>query len=106
MCPQCSPSRMRWPHDHLPPRSGARAGDPVSPLSGPVLASAALVSSPALWAALVDQTMSPETAFVRYLVCVGLVWAAFSAFAMLVGPAPHWSAEPTAASSMQEFETN
>ncbi len=65
----------------------------MSPLSGPVLAGAALVSSPALWAALVDQTMDPPAAFVRYLVCVGLCWAAFAFFGMLVGPAPRPPAE-------------
>ena len=76
----------------------------MSPFSGPVLLAAALVSSPALWAALVDQTMSPETAFVRYVVCVGLCWVAFAVFALLVGPAPR-PVEPPAAEAVQEPET-
>jgi hypothetical protein len=60
----------------------------VSPFSGPVLLAAALISSPALWAALVDGTLSPEAAFTRYLVCAGLVWAGFAVLAMLIGPPP------------------
>jgi hypothetical protein len=77
----------------------------VSPLSAPVLVGAALVSSPALWAAMVDQTMSPETAFVRYLVCVGLCWAALAVFAMLVGPTPVPPAEPSTLVTPPENET-
>ena len=77
----------------------------MSPVSGPVLLGAALVSSPALWAAVVDQTMSLETAFVRYLVCVGLCWAAFAVFAMLVGPAPVPPPDPTTRATPQENET-
>jgi hypothetical protein len=60
----------------------------MSPFSGPVLLAAALISSPALWAALVDGTLSPEVAFTRYLLCAGLVWAGFAVVAMLIGPAP------------------
>jgi hypothetical protein len=60
----------------------------VSPFSGPVLLAAALISSPALWAALVDGTLSPEVAFTRYLLCAGLVWAGFAVLAMLIGPPP------------------
>ena len=60
----------------------------MSPLSSPVLVGAALVSSPALWAAFVEGSTSPETALVRYLICAGLCWAAFAFFSMLVGPPP------------------
>jgi len=72
----------------------------MSPFSGPVLLAAALISSPALWAALVDGTMSPEVAFTRYLLCAGLVWAGFAVLAMLVGPPPRPA--PTEASDSSE----
>jgi hypothetical protein len=67
----------------------------VSPFSGPVLLAAALISSPALWAALVDGTLSPEVAFTRYLLCAGLVWAGFAVLAMLIGPPPRPTPEPS-----------
>jgi hypothetical protein len=60
----------------------------MSPLSGPVLVGAAIVSAPALWGAVVDGTTTPQTAALRYLVCVVICWAALAVVAMLVGPAP------------------
>jgi hypothetical protein len=60
----------------------------VSPLSGPVLGGAAIVSAPALWGAVVDGTTTPQSAVLRYLVCVVLCWAALAVVGMLVGPAP------------------
>ena len=60
----------------------------MSPLSAPVLGGAALISAPALWAFLVDGSMSLDTAFVRYCVCAVLVWAGLAVVSMLVGPAP------------------
>lgn len=60
----------------------------MSPLSLPVLGGAALVSSPALWRALVDGTTPVEVALSRYLVSVAICWAALAFVAMLVGPAP------------------
>lgn len=77
----------------------------MSPVSGPVLVGAAIVSSPALWAALVDGTMSPETAFVRYFICVGLCWVAFAIFAMLVGPPPRPPSEPPNVGASHDNET-
>jgi hypothetical protein len=60
----------------------------VSPLSLPVLGGAALVSSPALWRALVEGTASTEVALTRYLVSVVICWAVLAFVTMLVGPAP------------------
>lgn len=60
----------------------------MSPVSAPVLGGAALVSSPALWRALVEGTASPQVAMTRYLVSVLICWAVLGFVAMLVGPAP------------------
>jgi len=56
-------------------------------LSAPVLLGAALVSSPALWRGLVDGG-SASVALTRFLVCIGLCWAALSLVTALVGPPP------------------
>ena len=69
----------------------------MSPLSGPVLAAAALVSAPALWGALVDGTTTPQTAALRYLICMAICWAGFAVVGMLVGPAPRPPVEAPAA---------
>jgi hypothetical protein len=63
------------------------------PLSLPVLAAAALVSSPALWRGLVEGG-SASVAVTRFLVSIGLCWVALSVVATLVGPPPR--AEPAA----------
>lgn len=55
----------------------------MSPFSWPVVLGTIAVGSPALWAAQVSGTLSPDVALVRLLVCLGGVWAAFSAVAML-----------------------
>ena len=60
----------------------------MSPVSLPVLGGAAVVSSPALWGALVDGTTTTEAALMRYLVGVAVCWAVLAFVAMLVGPAP------------------
>lgn len=57
----------------------------MNPFSFPVLAGAALVSSPALWGLLAGQARL-DVALTRYLVAVALCWAALSVVAMLVGP--------------------
>jgi hypothetical protein len=57
-------------------------------LSPPVLLGGALLSSPALWRALVEDTGSPTVALTRFLVCVALCWVALSVVAALVGPPP------------------
>jgi hypothetical protein len=50
----------------------------VNPLSWPVIVGTLLVGSPALWAAQVDGTLSPDVALVRLLVCAVGVWIAGS----------------------------
>lgn len=60
----------------------------MSPLSMPVLGGAAVVSSPALWRALVEGTTTTEVAITRYLVSVVICWAVLAFVALLVGPAP------------------
>ncbi|HEY0775851.1 MAG TPA: hypothetical protein VGD51_17330 [Nocardioidaceae bacterium] len=60
----------------------------MSPLSMPVLGGAALVSSPALWRALVEGTTPTEVALTRYLISVVICWAVLAFVSMLVGPAP------------------
>ncbi|HSE09781.1 MAG TPA: hypothetical protein VLB29_14040 [Nocardioidaceae bacterium] len=60
----------------------------MSPFSMPVLGGAALVSSPALWRAIVEGTTSTEVALTRYLVSVVICWMVLAFVAMLVGPAP------------------
>ncbi len=60
----------------------------MSPVSLPVLGGAALISSPALWRALVEGTTSTQVALTRYLVSVLVCWAVLGLVAMLVGPAP------------------
>ncbi len=55
-------------------------------LSVPVLGGAALVSSPAWWAAFVDGTRSPSFALTRYLACVVLCWVALQVVGVIVGP--------------------
>lgn len=60
----------------------------MSPFSMPVLGGAAVVSSPALWRALVEGTTTTEVALTRYLISVLVVWAVLAFVAMLVGPAP------------------
>lgn len=56
----------------------------MSPLSWPVLTGTLLVGSPALYAAKVSGTLSPDVAVVRLAICLGVVWLACSVFASLV----------------------
>ncbi|MGZ4484255.1 MAG: hypothetical protein ACXVW8_08010 [Nocardioidaceae bacterium] len=62
----------------------------MSPASAPVLGAAALVASPALWAAFVEGTEPASVALIRFLVLVGVFWLVFEIFTMLVvwPPAP------------------
>lgn len=53
--------------------------------STPVLAGAALISSPALWMSLLGQ-IQLEVGLARYLVAVAVSWAALTVVANLVGP--------------------
>lgn len=64
----------------------------LSPFSGIVLGSAAVVASPALYQGFVTGTMPFHVALVRYLVATLISWAAISLVADLVvssgSPAP------------------
>ena len=59
----------------------------MSPFSTPVLAGAALLTSPAWWRAL-EGTGSLSVATTRFLVTALACWLAFEVLAALVGPAP------------------
>lgn len=50
----------------------------MSPLSWPVVIGTLLVGSPALWAAQVAGTLSPDVALIRLLVCAVGVWVTVS----------------------------
>lgn len=71
----------------------------LSPFSGVVLGSAAVVASPALYQGFVTQTMPFHVALVRYLVATLVAWAAISLVGELVGPAPTPSEEPVDAAT-------
>ena len=60
----------------------------MSPASGVVLGAAAVVSSPALWLALVEGTMPVDVALTRYLLAVVVCWAALSLVTTLAWPTP------------------
>lgn len=55
----------------------------MSPLSWPVVIGTLLVGSPALYAAQVSGTLSPDVAVVRLLICLAVVWLACSLVASL-----------------------
>lgn len=59
----------------------------MSPLSWPVLLGTLLVGSPALYAAQVTGTLSPDVAAVRLLLCAAGVWAVCSVVASLANDA-------------------
>ncbi|GAA1796489.1 hypothetical protein GCM10009795_047400 [Nocardioides hankookensis] len=56
----------------------------MSPFSWPVLIGTLLVSSPALYAAQVSGTLSPDVALVRLLICMAGVWLVCAVVASLV----------------------
>lgn len=80
----------------------------MSPFSLPVLGGAAIVSSPALWQALVVGSTTTQVALTRYLVSVVVCWSVMAFVAMLVGPPQ--TAEPVAAESaetdLEQMATN
>ena len=59
----------------------------MSPFSWPVLVGTLLVGSPALYAAQVTGTLSPDVAVVRVLLCAAGVWAVCSVVASLANDA-------------------
>jgi hypothetical protein len=56
----------------------------MSPLSWPVMIGTLVVGSPALYAAQVSGTLSPDVALVRLLICMAGVWLVCSIVASLV----------------------
>jgi hypothetical protein len=56
----------------------------MNPLSWPVLIGTLVVGSPALYAAQVSGTLSPDVALVRLLICMAGVWLVCSIVAGLV----------------------
>lgn len=56
----------------------------MSPLSWPVLVGTLVVGSPALYAAQVRGTLSPDVALVRLLICMAGVWLVCTIVASLV----------------------
>jgi hypothetical protein len=60
----------------------------MSPLSSGVVLAATVVSSPALWLALVDRTLPLDVALTRYLIALALCWAAMSLVATWALPDP------------------
>jgi hypothetical protein len=59
----------------------------MNPFSWPVLLGTLLVGSPALYAAQVAGTLSPDVALVRLLLCALGVWAVCSVVASLANDA-------------------
>lgn len=57
------------------------------PLSGGVLAAAAVVSSPALWGG-VEGTMPIDQALTRYLIAVAICWVVLAVVIDLTFPSP------------------
>jgi hypothetical protein len=56
----------------------------MSPFSWPVLIGTLVVGSPALYAAQVSGTLSPDVALVRLLICMAGVWLVCAIVASLV----------------------
>jgi hypothetical protein len=56
----------------------------MNPLSWPVVIGTLVVGSPALYAAQVSGTLSPDVALVRLLICMAGVWLVCSLVASLV----------------------
>ncbi len=58
----------------------------MMPLSGWILALAALLTSPALWSGLVAGTMPLDVALTRYLLITAACWVVLSVVADLIWP--------------------
>ena len=55
----------------------------MSPVSWPVIGATLLLGAPAIWAAAVDGTLSPDVAALRVGLCLLAAWAALSVAASL-----------------------
>ena len=82
----------------------------MSPLSAGVVGAATLVSSPALWSALVDGTLPLDVALTRYLIALVLCWAALSLVATWAFPdptaAPQRAEEPIDRSGSEDTDVD
>lgn len=58
----------------------------MMPLSGWVLALAAILTSPALWSGLVEGTLPLDVTLTRYLLAAGATWLVLSMVADLIWP--------------------
>lgn len=72
----------------------------MSPLSPIVLGAGALVSSQAIWDAVVEQTLALDQALIRYLVAVAVCWALLSLLAEFAFKTP-----PVATSAAGDTDT-
>jgi threonine/homoserine/homoserine lactone efflux protein len=76
----------------------------MSPFSGAVLGSAAVVSAPALWSSLVTGASPIADGLLRYVAAVLVCWLGLSVVAALVGPAPRPPAARPGAPSHTEHD--
>ena len=77
----------------------------MTPFSWPVLLGAAVVASPALWAAGVAGTLSPDVALERVVLCILGTWVAVSVIASLAAGALEADrTRATTAADLQETE--
>jgi hypothetical protein len=74
----------------------------MSPFSGLVLGSAAVVGAPALWSSLVLGTTPIADGLLRYVVAVLVCWVGLSVVVAMVGPVP----TPTQAPSQPGTSTD
>jgi hypothetical protein len=74
----------------------------MNPFSWPVLAGTLLVGSPALYAAQVAGTLSPDVALLRLLLCAAGVWTVCSVVASLADDAV--AANRAAAAEVETLE--
>lgn len=58
----------------------------MKPISGGVLLVAALLTSPALWAGVVDGTMPIDVTLTRYLIACAVCWVVLSLVTDLIWP--------------------
>jgi hypothetical protein len=66
----------------------------MNPFSGWVLACGLVLSSPALWAALVDGSLPLDTALLRFAITLAIAWLGLTLLAALVGRVPEPDPEP------------
>ena len=77
----------------------------MSPVSWPVVGATLLLGAPAIWAAAVEGTLSPDVAATRVGLCLLAAWAALSLMATLAGRAATTAPVPPAPDASVEDET-